>query len=221
MIKVVVLDFDGTLADTNSVKEDCLRRTVAGLPDGPAALEKARQSGGDRYRVFADIAQRLWNGAGSQVIAANTRTLIESYSDCCTKGIVAAAERRGAREALDALRRRELRRYVLSATPDRHLREVLCRRGLLPRINGALGSSVTKEQGLLKIMTKERVGRESILLVGDSADDQRAARAIGVKFAAVTAERRIDARGRFALRDLRLLVPLIDGLNGRRTPRGK
>jgi len=97
----------------------------------------------------------------------------------------------------------------------------LCRRGLLPRINGALGSSVTKEQGLLKIMTKERVGRESILLVGDSADDQRAARAIGVKFAAVTAERRIDARGRFALRDLRLLVPLIDGLNGRRTPRGK
>ena len=164
MIKVVVLDFDGTLADTNSVKEDCLRRTVAGLPDGPAALEKARQSGGDRYRVFADIAQRLWNGAGSQVIAANTRTLIESYSDCCTKGIVAAAERRGAREALDALRRRELRRYVLSATPDRHLREVLCRRGLLPRINGALGSSVTKEQGLLKIMTNEvaldRVGGE-------------------------------------------------------------
>jgi phosphoglycolate phosphatase-like HAD superfamily hydrolase len=176
----------------------------------------ARQAGGDRYQVFADVARRVWHGAQVEVISEQTRALIDSYSACCTKGIVAAAERRGARNALDALHRRRLHRYVLSATPDRHLREVLCRRGLLSRLNGALGSSVTKEEGLVKIMVRERVERASILLVGDSADDQGAARAIGVKFAAVVAENRINARGRFALRDLRLLVPLIDSLNGRR-----
>ena len=217
MIKVVVFDFDGTLADTNAVKEECMHRVVAGLPCGPAALETARQGGGDRYKVFADVARRVWHGAAPEVIAGKTRVLVESYSNCCTKGIVAAAERRGARSALDALRRRGLPRYVLSATPDRHLREVLIRRGLLARLNGALGSSVTKEKGLLQIIATERVTRDSILLVGDSADDQDAARAIGVKFAAVTAENRIDARGPFALRDLRLLVPLIDSLNGRRS----
>jgi phosphoglycolate phosphatase-like HAD superfamily hydrolase len=217
MIKVVVFDFDGTLADTNAVKDECMQRTVAGLPDGPAALETAREGGGDRYKVFAAVARRVWHGAAPETIAGKTRVLVESYSNCCAKGIVAAAERRGARNALDALRRRGLPRYVLSATPDRHLREVLIRRGLLSRVNGAIGSSVTKEKGLLQIMAKERVGRDSILLVGDSVDDQRAARTIGVKFAAVTAENRIDARGRFALRDLRLLVPLIDSLNGRRS----
>jgi phosphoglycolate phosphatase-like HAD superfamily hydrolase len=163
------------------------------------------------------VARRVWHGAAPEVIADKTRVLVESYSNCCTKGIVAAAERRGARDALDALRRRGLQRYVLSATPDRHLREVLIRRGLLARLNGALGSSVTKEKGLLRIIARERVTRDSILLVGDSADDQDAARTIGVKFAAVTAENRIDARGRFGLRDLRLLVPLIDSLNGRRS----
>ena len=56
-----------------------------------------------------------------------------------------------------------------------------------------------------------------VLLVGDSTDDQHAARAVGVKFAAVVAENRIAASGRFAMRDLRPLVPLVDSLNaGRR-----
>jgi phosphoglycolate phosphatase-like HAD superfamily hydrolase len=147
MIRVVVFDFDGTLADTNAVKEECTQRTVAGLPGGPSVLETARQSGGDRYKVFADVARRVWHGAAPEMIADQTRVLVESYSNCCTQGIVAAAERRGARSALDALRRRGLPRYILSATPDRHLREVLLRRGLLSRVNGALGSSVTKEKG--------------------------------------------------------------------------
>jgi phosphoglycolate phosphatase-like HAD superfamily hydrolase len=153
-------------------------------------------------------------------VQAQARALVETYSNCCTKGILAAAERRGARESIDRIRRRGLRVYVLSATPDRHLRVVLRRRGLLSRVNGILGSSVTKEQGLLKIMAKERVGRRAVLLVGDSADDRLAARTIGVKFAAVTAENRIDGRGRFAMRDLRPLVPLIDSFNARRASYG-
>jgi phosphoglycolate phosphatase-like HAD superfamily hydrolase len=220
MIRVVVFDFDGTLADTNTVKEDCLHRTVAGLPGGPDALMAARRTGGDRYKLFTAVARRLAPAGDPPAVQAQARALVEAYSNCCTKGILAAAERRGARESIDKLRRRGLRIYVLSATPDRHLHGVLRRRGLLSRVNGILGSSVTKEQGLLKIMVRERVARDALLLVGDSADDQRAAHAIGVKFAAVTAENRIGGRGRFAMRDLRPLVPLIDSLNTRRASYG-
>ena len=77
MIKVVVFDFDGTLADTNTVKEECLHRTVAGLPDGPTLLETARQGGGDRYKVFAEIARRVWHGADPELIAGNARALVD------------------------------------------------------------------------------------------------------------------------------------------------
>jgi len=49
MIKVVVFDFDGTLADTNAVKEECMHRVVAGFPGAPAALDRARQGGVVRY----------------------------------------------------------------------------------------------------------------------------------------------------------------------------
>lgn len=221
MIRVVVFDFDGTLADTNTIKEDCLHRTVAGLPGGPAALAEARKIGGDRYMLFAEVARRLSCTDAVQTLRGQTRAMVDAYSNCCMRGIVAAADRRGAREAINGLRCRGLRLYVLSATPDRHLREALRRRGLLSRLSGFLGSSVTKEQGLLKIMARERVSRAAMLLVGDSADDQRAARTVGIKFAVVTAENRVHGQGRFAMRDLRPLVPLIDNLNARRAPHAK
>lgn len=216
MIRIVVFDFDGTLADTNSLKEACLHRTVAGLAGGPAALAAARKAGGDRYRIFADVARRLSVADDPQSAAVQARTLVDRYSRCCTNGIVAASERLGARQALSALARRRLHLWVLSATPDRHLAEILRRRGILHWFKGSLGSSVTKEEGLRRIMAAERVDRHTVLLVGDSSDDQNAARAVGVKFAAIVAENRIVARGRFALRNLRPLVPLVDSLNGGR-----
>ena len=219
MIRVVVFDFDGTLADTNAIKEGCLQRTVATLPNGPAVLMMARQAGGDRHKVFAEVARQLARNCDSRAIAAQTRALVDIYSRCCTKGIVAAAERRGARQTLTALAQRGMRLWVLSATPDRYLREVLRRRGLTHRLRGSFGSSVSKERGLLKIMKRERISRNALLLVGDGPDDHRAAGAIGVKFVAITAENRIAERSRFAMRDLRPLVPLIDRLNGRSVAR--
>jgi phosphoglycolate phosphatase-like HAD superfamily hydrolase len=217
MIRVVVFDFDGTLADTNGVKEACLHRSVAKLNGGVAALVVARQHGGDRYQIFAKVAQQLSAHAGAQGVGAQARTLVDVYSRCCANGIAAAPERSGAVRALAALARRGLHLWVLSATPDRHLAILLRRRGLVRWFKGSLGSSVTKEEGLRRIMAIERTDRNAMLLVGDSADDRLAARAVGVKFAAVVAENRIAARGRFAVRNLRPLVPLIDSLNaGRR-----
>ncbi len=216
MIRVVVFDFDGTLADTNSIKKDCLQRTVATLPNGLSVLMPALQAGGDRHKVFAEVARRLARNYDPRAIATQARVLVDIYSRCCTKGIIAAAERRGARQALAGLARRGIRLWVLSATPDRYLREVLRRRGLINRLRGSFGSSVSKERGLLKIMERERVSRRALLLVGDGPDDHRAADAIGVKFVAITAENRIAGRSRFAMHDLRPLVPLIDRLNGRR-----
>ena len=45
MIRLVVFDFDGTLVDSNPLKEACMHATVTGLPGGPAALAKARPLG--------------------------------------------------------------------------------------------------------------------------------------------------------------------------------
>jgi len=216
MIRVVVFDFDGTLVESNRVKEVCLHRTVAGLCGGEAALAAACKTGGDRYHIFEDVARKLSTTSDLEAIASHARVLVNNYTRCCAMGIIAAAERRGARHALAGLSRRGSRIWVLSATPDHHLTELLRRRGLLRWLRGSYGSSVSKEEGLRQIMSIERANRNNVLFVGDGPDDQRAARVVGVKFAAVMAETRLEARGRFAIRDLRPLMPLVAYLNGKR-----
>jgi phosphoglycolate phosphatase len=210
MIRVVVFDFDGTLVDSNSVKRACMSKVVATLVGGPAALELARAKGGDRYKLFANVVRAVDPDATPEAVDTQSRALISRYSDCCARGIVAAAERRGARRALAALKARGLRIWINSATPERHLLELLRRRGLGRYLDGARGGPATKVEILRDIMFLERTSAREMLFVGDGPDDLEAARRLRMPFVAITTEERIPGRKPFAMRDLTNLVALID-----------
>ncbi len=215
MIRVAVFDFDGTLVDSNRVKDACFRRTVAGIARGAEALDAALALGGDRYRVFAEVARRLDPAGAPEAVAARGRALAAVYSPCCARGIGAARERRGGRRVLAALRRRGLRVWIASATPARDLLPILQRRGLLPFLHGALGGPASKVENLRHILRAERAAPREVLLVGDSRDDQDAASRLGTWFFAVTAEDRLQGPHRFAMRDLTGLLALIERLRSR------
>lgn len=215
MIRVAVFDFDGTLVDSNCLKEACFRRTVAAIAGGSEALEAALARGGDRYRVFAEVARRLDPAGAPDAVAARGRALAADYSQCCARGIVAARERRGGRSVLAALRRRGLRVWIASATPARDLVPILRHRGLMPFLHGALGGPVSKLDNLRHIMRAERAAPREVLMVGDSRDDQDAASRLGTWFFAVTAEARLQGLHRFAMRDLTGLIALIERLRSR------
>lgn len=215
MIRVVVFDFDGTLVDSNRVKEDCLYRTVAGLDGAETVLSEVLKLGGNRYKIFSEFADRYFGEFDREMLATKSRALIRQYGECCYRGIAAASERRGARRTLALLHRRGLRLWVLSATPTIDLRPLLRRRGFDRWLRGALGSPLTKVEGLRLIMRLERVQRRELLMVGDCFDDEAAAHTVKVHFAGITLERQLAVRGRFALTNLLRLPSLIDELGGR------
>lgn len=102
--------------------------------------------------------------------------------------------------------------WIASATPQRDLLPILRRRGLMRYLDGALGKPASKVANLRKAMREARVGPRQTLMVGDGPDDLAAARAVGAWFFAITAEQRIAEAVRFASRDLRGLLSLMDRL---------
>lgn len=208
MIKVMVFDFDGTLVDSNPVKTRCFHHTVAGIAGGEEALAVALAEGGDRHRIFARVAELAAPG--------RARELVHLYGFCCSRGIYAAPERRGGRAALDRLDRMGLSLWINTATPGHAMPELLRARGLMGYFDGVLGSSGSKAGNLRHVMRVTGASPREIIMVGDGPDDRVGAQAVGCWFVAVTQERRISGRGRFAMRDLTGLPALVTALNGRK-----
>src|SRR5262249_32195910 len=144
MIRLVLFDFDGTLVDSNARKRACMRDVVADLPGGLAALEQARKLGGNRYKLFAEIARLLDPAGEPSTIARRGGALAAAYTRCCARAISAAPERRGARAALAALKARGIKTWVNSATPHADLLAIVRDRGLMRFLDGVLGGPASK-----------------------------------------------------------------------------
>ena len=212
MFRALVFDFDGTLVDSNNIKVSCMHDTVAGMPGGREALQKALRLGGDRYRLFAVVARELDPDGNQLDIKKRGYQLAMDYGRRCARAIAAAPERRGAKSALAASRRRGLKLYVNSATPRRDILGLLRARGLAGHLDGTLGAPASKADNLRRLMRAERLSARQVVVVGDSMDDLVSARDVGAWFVAVTVEPRIRERVAYGIKDLNLLLPLLDRL---------
>lgn len=212
MIRVLVFDFDGTLVNSNALKRGCMETVVAKVDGGNEALAAARAKGGDRYRVFGEVARTLFAHEGEAAVAAHMNGFVAAYTRCCARGIIAAPEQEKARRLLARLRGHGLRIWINSATPHEHLRDLLFRRRLWPLLHGALGGPASKADNLRRIIAAERVAPRQVVMIGDGPDDEQGAREARTWFVAITRERRIAERGPFSMKDVALLQPLLHRL---------
>ena len=207
MIRLVAFDFDGTLVDSNAIKERTFQDVVASLTGGTEALVAARLKGGDRYRIFEEVSRVLEPDGDCQPVLA--RRLADDYARRCLRAIGAAPERRGASRVLRHLWNRGIKVYLNTATPDVDVPALLRKRGWASLFKGIYGSSSTKSENLRMILGRERVAPSNALMVGDSLDDSAAAAEMGTWFVGITAECRIAVEPPFAMQDLIKLPALL------------
>ena len=82
--------------------------------------------------------------------------------------------------------------YLVSATPQLDLDQIIKARGLGGYFKDVYGAPISKIETLKQIMLSENVSVDEILFIGDSAEDQQAAKFLGIRFIGRQSDRKLD-----------------------------
>lgn len=191
-IKILVFDFDGTIVDSNELKDKAYFELF------PLADEKTKEiireisqgSRKTRYQIIKEILMAL----KFENIEKELEKYIQKYGEIVGKGIV---ESRGVPNAFEGLwffHNNKYILYLLSGTPLEPLRQVvekLVAKGKIPgfkKIYGRVDDSderLFKEQVIAEIIKTEGVLAEEIVLIGDGPSERDAALKTGCIFIGV------------------------------------
>ncbi len=200
-VKTVVFDFDGTLADSNSLKYEAYFRIMPEKYEHVIRQVLDTMFEASRYEIIAEILRRVpEDGKAFEGVGADrVQELSKRYNDIVLQGACDCAAIPGAVEMLELLQERDIPSYVSSTTPQEFLRKIVERRGWNHFFRGVFGFPATKEDTLERIVQDEGVLPEEILVVGDGESDRRSAEALHAMFVPVT-------DGRFPVQEVRRLL---------------
>ena len=180
MIRVVVLDFDGVVIESNDAKTEAFRDVFSAYPDHLDAMMRyhAEHVSVTRFAKFDHLLERLGRRGDDRLRA----TLADEFSRRAEDRIAAVPMVPGAAEFLEEFQSR-VALYLASVTPQADLDRTLARRGLARFFRAAYGCPPwTKPGAVLDVLRRENCPPSSAVLVGDSPGDQKAAAESGVAF---------------------------------------
>lgn len=183
MIRVIILDFDGVIVESNDIKTQAFAKLFAPYPghlDTMMAHHEANISVSRVTKIdyFVSVClERPWDQALRESLA-------EEFSRLTADLVAECPLVPGAEDLLSVLGKR-VPLYVASVTPQADLDAILGRRDLLRHFRRAYGCPPwTKPDAVRDILRREGVVAAEAVLVGDSEGDRRAAEETGVGFAA-------------------------------------
>jgi len=181
-IRVIVFDFDGVIADSVNVKTKAFRQLFKDYPESSNAIEKFHlENGGisrfDKFRhIYVNIIKK-------ELTKKEFERLCADFNKLVVEDVIRAPFIAGAKDFLDSCKGK-YPMYVVSATPDEEIREIVGRRGLEGYFKAVYGSPATKAEHINRILKENSYDKEKLLFIGDSINDYKASYESGVLFAA-------------------------------------
>lgn len=176
---VVVLDCDGVVLDSNSLKTDAMAEAVSSYgPELQAKLiDYHRLNGGlSRYHKFEYFLKELVGNYSEDVYQG----LLDNLSGLVRDGLKSVAMTEGAMDFIDQIgRHADL--YIVSGGDQEELNEVFDHRGLSEHFEAIYGSPVGKYEHCSKILNEYEAGVKPVFF-GDSKLDHLAATETGMDF---------------------------------------
>ncbi|MCK4379018.1 MAG: HAD family hydrolase [Deltaproteobacteria bacterium] len=180
-IKVAVLDFDGTLIDSNRLKYEAFFKLFL---DGTtqnivrAVLDEMFEA--SRYEILAEILARR-DHCRPKNFQSEVRSLATVFNNIVVVEAKHCREIEGAAEALVFLSSR-VRLYVSSTTPEDALKEIIDYRGWSDYFVEVFGYPRKKSETLARIIDQEKVESSRVMVIGDGESDRISARENRCKF---------------------------------------
>ena len=182
-VRVVILDFDGVILESNAVKTDAFAEVFARFPEHAEAMMSFHRANvsASRFMKFDHLVNEL---LGRPNDAALRQQLAEDFSRSAQEGIARVPFVPGAESFLAEFSPR-VPLYLASVTPAPDLDATLARRDLTRFFRGVYGCPPwTKSAAVRDILERESCLPSETVLVGDSMGDLRAAAENGIAFIA-------------------------------------
>ena len=174
-------DFDGVLADSVEVKTRAFAKLFARYGHDIVAkiVDHHRKNGGmTRVDKFYHYYREF---LGKPLDEAELQRLCNDFSRLVVDEVVSVPEIPGAENFLKKWHN-TVKCFVVSATPNDEIKEIVKRRGIEIYFEEILGSSCSKRDNVNYLLNKYGFAPRQCLFLGDAESDYRAAIASGVDF---------------------------------------
>ncbi len=183
MIKAIIFDFDGVIADSNNVKTEAFGKLFKDYSQNirDTIRDFHLQNGGmsrfDKFRhIYANILKE-------NLSEERFNMLCEDFNKLVIDGVVNAPM---IDEVEDFLKKYKGKydMHIVSGTPDYEIKEIAKRRKLDKYFLSIYGSPETKRDLIIRVLDKNNYKKEEVVFLGDSINDYEGALAAGVEFVA-------------------------------------
>ena len=184
------MDFDGTLVESNNIKDRAFETIFCKWPEHTETMMRwhLRHDSierGEKFRYFVEEVLPL-PGQNDLIEKLSSR-----FGKLTKTAIIECPFVMGAEVFLEYVRNR-VSVYLVSATPQQDLNQIIKARGLGGYFKDVYGAPISKIETLKQIMLLENVSVDEILFIGDSAEDQQAAKFLGIRFIGRQSDRKLD-----------------------------
>jgi phosphoglycolate phosphatase-like HAD superfamily hydrolase len=181
--RAVILDFDGTLVDSNEIKLKAFDACFAHFTEEWPAIKAYCYTNNHtpRWEKFRHVYEHILKRSYTP---AEEKELLRIYGEATTRPVMEAPEIRGASNFLKEVSGR-LPLAVVSSTPDPILHEFLKHRGWNGYFRAIRGAPVDKAAWIQEWCASQNWRTDEVVFIGDSPEDLAAARKAQVPFVAV------------------------------------
>jgi len=180
MISTIILDFDGVILESVSVKTEAFRTLFSFVPDHVDEIVQFHKDNGGMSRF--DKFRYIYNNILKEDLTQKKFVeLSEKFAAIVFKEVIKAPYVHGAQEFLETYYKK-IPLYVVSATPEKELIQILQERGISHYFAKVFGAPRKKTDCISEVLTLTGSPPDSVIFVGDAKNDFEAAQATGVRF---------------------------------------